>query len=101
MKTPAHRAADLTEFLIFFLTTNTQKYRSEAIFGILGKEKLKFTKKTLPAKNVKFRFPITPCVCSIFILSYLYEANLAKFIFNMLFYLCFLPCFWAGTPYHH
>lgn len=32
---------------------NTQKYRSVAIFGILGKEKLKFIKKTQTAKNTE------------------------------------------------
>ena len=32
--------------------TNTQKYRSEAIFGILGKEKFKLAQKTPLAKNL-------------------------------------------------
>ena len=37
------RAADLMEFLIFFMTTSTKKNGSEATLGTLGIKKLKIT----------------------------------------------------------
>ena len=44
------------EILIFSLTTCTKKNGSEATLGTLGKEKLKFTKKNLTAKNGRTKF---------------------------------------------
>ncbi len=47
----ANLASIFEEILVFSLTTSTKKYGSEATLGTLGKEKLKFTKKTSLAKN--------------------------------------------------
>ena len=83
MRTPAHRAADLTEFLIFSLTheiklyheykylasifreilffsatTSTEKKGSGATLGTLGAEKIKFTEKTPLAQNSRTKFHI-------------------------------------------
>jgi len=51
-------ASIFEEILVFSLTTSTKKNGSEATLGTLGKEKLKFTKKTPPAKCVYCKLPI-------------------------------------------
>ena len=69
----AHLASIFEEILVFSLTTSTKKNGSGATLGTLGKEKLKFTKMNLMAKNVDCKFHISYYILSLKVLQCIYE----------------------------